>query len=243
MTDRRQRQPAKDEAPRAILVDAAVLTAPRQRAMPEPPYLKAKDPQRVLVPGHPVAPEVSTRRLEPRAQFGDGFVHRSLKLGFHLVKLRLQAFADGLPQYRVHPGASPLRADMRKAKNVERLRFPFSASLPILDRKRSKLERPRSLGMRFQVELPHSLLAFRPKLIGIRLAVKSNHDVSRSVGVPDRVSFAAEYPARTSPVNPSTPLCERLRMLRGRQGSLIHCRVTFAFTTPRRLNRRTGETP
>src|SRR6202040_583440 len=35
--------------------------------------------------------------------------------------------------------------------------------------------------------------------------------------------------------------CEQLRMTRGRCGSLLHIRVTFAFTTPRRFNRRTGE--
>src|SRR6202030_2999086 len=33
--------------------------------------------------------------------------------------------------------------------------------------------------------------------------------------------------------------CERLRMTRGRCGSLIHFRMTFAFTTPRRFKRRT----
>src|SRR5260370_36580105 len=33
--------------------------------------------------------------------------------------------------------------------------------------------------------------------------------------------------------------CERLRMTRGRCGSLLHFRMTFAFTTPRRFNRRT----
>src|ERR1700686_113545 len=36
--------------------------------------------------------------------------------------------------------------------------------------------------------------------------------------------------------------CERLRMTRGRCGSLIHFRMTFAFTTPRRFNRRTRST-
>src|SRR5260370_4622195 len=32
---------------------------------------------------------------------------------------------------------------------------------------------------------------------------------------------------------------ERLRMTQGRCGSLLHIRMTFAFTTPRRFNRRT----
>src|SRR6202162_1067807 len=40
---------------------------------------------------------------------------------------------------------------------------------------------------------------------------------------------------------PRHPPCERLRMTRGRCGSLLHIRMTFAFTTPRRFNRRTGD--
>jgi hypothetical protein len=33
--------------------------------------------------------------------------------------------------------------------------------------------------MQFQIELPHSFRKFRPKLIGIRLAVEAHHDVVR----------------------------------------------------------------
>src|SRR5438094_8906144 len=58
MTDDRQRQPASDEAPHAIPQNAAFLAAPRQRAMPEPPYLGSKNPQRVVVPRHTVIPDV-----------------------------------------------------------------------------------------------------------------------------------------------------------------------------------------
>src|ERR1700730_3974622 len=54
MTDSRQRQPASTKAPHTIPKDVAVLAAPRQRAMPEPPHLEPKDPKRVLVQGHAV---------------------------------------------------------------------------------------------------------------------------------------------------------------------------------------------
>jgi hypothetical protein len=101
MTDGRRRQPASDRAPHAAPEQAAILTAPRQRAVPEPSHLEPKDPQRFMIHGHTVIPHVST---------------------YH------------------------------------RLRS-----------------------------------------------------------------------------------CERLRMTRGRCGSLLHIRMTFAFTTPRRFNRRTGE--
>ena len=87
MTDSRPRQPAVDEAPHTIPEYAAILASSRQRAMPEPPYLEPKDPQRRLVHGHPVVTEVSTHhRLQPLALFGDGIMHAPLQLGFHLVE-------------------------------------------------------------------------------------------------------------------------------------------------------------
>ena len=180
MTDGRWRQPASDEAPHAIPKDAPFLAAPRQRAMPEPPHLESKNPQRVVVHGHTVIPDVTTHhRLQPLAQFGNGFVHASLKLGFHLVQLRLQLFTDRLPQHREASIAPLLYADMRKAEKVERLRFSFATPLPLVDRIRTELQQPRFLGMQFQVELSHSFRKFCPKLIGIRFAVKAHHDVVR----------------------------------------------------------------
>src|SRR5258708_33783779 len=132
MTDRRRRQPASDEAPHAVPQDAAVLAAPRKRAMPEAPDLEPKEKQRRLVPGHSVVADVSTHhRLQPLAYFGDGFLHASLKFGFHLVQLRLQPFAHRLPQHRKPSMAPLLHADVREAKKVERLRFPFSTPLPL----------------------------------------------------------------------------------------------------------------
>src|SRR5437667_185131 len=178
MTDGRQRQPASDQAPHTIPEDAAFLAAPRKRAMPEPPHFEPKNPQRVLVPRHTVIPDVSTHhRLQPLALFGNGFVHATLKFGFHRVQLRLQPFAYRLPQHR-KPSITPLLyADVRKAEKVECLGLPFSTPLPVVDRKRTKFQQPRFLGMQFQVELLHSFRKLRPKLIGIRFALESNHDV------------------------------------------------------------------
>jgi hypothetical protein len=180
MTDGRQRQPASDKTPHAVPKDAAILAASRQRAMPEPSHLEPKEKQRRLIHGHSVAAGVSTHHcLQPLALLGDGFVHTTRKFGFHLVQLRLQPFADRLPQHREPSIAPLLHADMRKAKKVERFRFPFSAPLSLVDRVRTKLQKSRLLGMQFQIELPHSFGKFCPELIGIRFAVKSNHDVVR----------------------------------------------------------------
>jgi hypothetical protein len=121
---------------------------------------------------------VSTHnRPQPLALFGDGFVHSSLELGFHLIQLRLHPFPNRLPQHREPSIALLLHADMRKAEKVERLRLPFSTPLPLVDRKRTELQQSRFLGMQLQVEFLHSFREFRPELIGIRLAVKSNHDI------------------------------------------------------------------
>jgi len=47
--------------------------------------------------GH-VIPDVPTHhRLQPLAHFGDGFMHASLKFGFHLVQFRL-TFAFTTPR-------------------------------------------------------------------------------------------------------------------------------------------------
>ena len=68
---------------------------------------------------------------------------------------------------------------MRKAEKVERFRLPFATPLSLVDRIRTKLQQPCFLGMQFQVELLHSFRKFRPKLIGIRFALESSHDVIR----------------------------------------------------------------
>src|SRR5213594_1994068 len=180
MTDRRQRQPASDEAPHTIPKDAAVLAPPRQRAMPKPTDSEPKNRQRRLVRGHSVVSKVSTHhRLQPLALFGDGFVHALPKLGFYRVQLRLQALADRLPQHR-KPSITPLLyADMGKAEEAERLWFPFSTPLSAVDRIGTEFQKSRLLGMQLQVELPHSLGQFRPKLVGLRLLLKAKHDIVR----------------------------------------------------------------
>jgi hypothetical protein len=178
MTDGRQWQPASDEAPHTIPEYATVLTAPGQRAMPEPSHSESKKSQRRIIHGHSVIPEVPTHdRLQPFTLFGDGFVHPSLKLSFHLVPLRLQSLAYRLPQHRVPSIAPLLYADMRKAKEIERLRFPFSTPLPAVDRIRTEFQKSRFLGMQLQMELPHSFGEFHTKLIGIRLLLKAQHDI------------------------------------------------------------------
>src|SRR5205085_9737183 len=148
------------------------------RATPAPDYVEAQGPQRRYVHGHAVVTDVSADdRVQPLAQFGDGFVHAPPKFGFHRVHLRLQPFAIRLPQHRKPSIAPLLYANVRKAEKVERLRFPFSTPLPVVDRVWTELQQARFLRMQLQVELPHSLGQLRPKLLGIRFHLEAKHDV------------------------------------------------------------------
>jgi len=137
MTDSRQRQPAVDKASHTVPEYATVLAAPRQRAMPEPPYLEPKQPQRIAIHGHTVVPDVATHhRLQPFALFGDGFVHAKPKLGFHRVQLCLHPLADRLRQHRetsVTPDlltASASRSKSLTWLNTRPARSPVNASTP-----------------------------------------------------------------------------------------------------------------
>jgi hypothetical protein len=110
----------------------------RESAMPEPPHFEPKDPQRGVILGHSVISDVSTRhRLQPLTYFGDGFMHPSLKFGFHLVQFRLQPFAYRLPQHRVPSIAPLLHTDVRKAKKLNASGFPLSGRLSVIVAMRS----------------------------------------------------------------------------------------------------------
>src|SRR5437899_4093406 len=178
MTSASGRQPAIDQAPHSIPKHAGVLAAPRKGAMPEPADLVPKRRQRRAVHRHPVVTDVPTHdRAQPPADFRDGVMHAPLELDLDLAQLRLQPFANRLSQHREPSIAPLLPADVRKAEEVERLRFPVSALLPVSGRVRSELQQPRFLGMQFQAELSHSLDQFCPEPYGIRLGLEAHHDI------------------------------------------------------------------
>jgi len=135
MTDASRRQPAVEEPPHPVPADATVLTTARQRAMPEPPDLEPKQVQRRAVHRHTgVADMPPNNRAQPRAHCRNRVVHASSEFGLYRAQLRLQSLANRLPYHREASVASLLRADMREAEEVERLRLPFAASAPVVDR-------------------------------------------------------------------------------------------------------------
>src|SRR5437667_8324265 len=148
MTSTGGRQPAVDQAPHPVPEHAGVLAAPQERAMPEPTYLEPKRMQRSTIGRHSVIPDVSTHdRAQPLAYFRDGVMHATFELGSHFTQLRLQPCTNRLPQDREASVAPLLPANVREAKEVERLRFPFSALLSVFSRERAELQQARFLGM------------------------------------------------------------------------------------------------
>src|SRR5579885_360664 len=180
MIETRQRQPAGHETPQALQGDAASLVTARKRSIPKPAHLKPEGRERGEVHGHAVVAKVPTDdRAQPLAHFRGGILHAPPKVSFHLLQLGLQPLAHRQPQHRKHSVASLPHADMREAEKVERLRFSLSASLPVADRKWTKLQQPRLLGMQFELELTESLLKLRPEPLGIRPDLKAQHDIVR----------------------------------------------------------------
>ena len=148
MTSAGGRQPAVDQAPHPVPKHAGFLAAPQERAMPEPTYLEPKRVQRRAVGRHSVITNVSTHdRPQPLAHFRDGVMHASFEFGLYLAQLRLQPFANRLPQDREASVAPLLPTDVGEAEEVERLRFPFSALLPVFGCEWSELQQPRFLVM------------------------------------------------------------------------------------------------
>src|SRR6266478_2974308 len=178
MTSTGGRQPAVDQAPHPVPKHAGFLAAPQERAMPEPTYLEPKRVQRRTVGRHSVITNVSTYdRPQPLTHFRDGVMHAAFEFGLHLAQFRLQPFANRLPQDRKASVPPLLPTDVGEAEEVERLRFPFSALLPVFGCERSELQQPRFLGMQFQAELSHSLDQFRPEPYGIRFRLEAHHDI------------------------------------------------------------------
>src|SRR5208282_6773553 len=76
MTDAGWGQPAVNKPPHSVPKHAAVLTAARQRAVPEPADSGPKQEERAPVHGHPVVTDVSLdHRTQPFALLRDGSVH------------------------------------------------------------------------------------------------------------------------------------------------------------------------
>jgi hypothetical protein len=100
MTDKRQRQPASEEAPHAIPEDTAVLAPPRQRAMPIPAasdWNSERNSERPL-------PPVGLRYIHPTHRFRS--VRSSLQPMGKILETVLEGLAVVPPGFSVDTGRS-----------------------------------------------------------------------------------------------------------------------------------------
>src|SRR5580658_33356 len=98
---------------------------------------------------------------------------------FQLDGLQLSALplANRAPHHCEPPITSLLATDVREAQKIEGLRLPFTTPRSIAGRPWAKLDDARFLGMQFQFELGKSFRQFMMKPCGVRLVLKTHHEV------------------------------------------------------------------
>src|SRR5881396_3672415 len=198
MTYARRGQPPLDEPAHPLPGDVPCVTAPRERAVPEPAHLEPKHGDRRAVHGHPVVTSVPTHNLtQPCAHHRDRLVQPSLQLGFHLTELRLHPLPDRLPHHR-EPSTPLLPADVREAEEVERLRLPRAGALSVLGREGPEFQQPRLLGVQLQAELCEPLTQVSQKPLGLRPVLEPHDEVVR-VPHDDHVAAGLRLPPPLSP--------------------------------------------
>src|SRR6266852_714214 len=125
------RQPPIRQAVHALPVQAGALAAAPQRLVPVPCHLGAERRHRLAVAGHGVVSAVpSHHAAQPPPLLRDRLMHALPQLVLDLCQLRPHPFRD---RDTPHPEAPVphLRANVREAEEVERLRFPGAPLLPV----------------------------------------------------------------------------------------------------------------
>ena len=160
MVDMGRRQPAVDEPLHPFPRDTPLLTSPRESAMPETTDRETEVGQSISVSRHSEVSDMPTHNgLQPLADFGNRVMHTPPQLGLHLLQLCLHPLVNRLPK---HHELSPLRlsADVRKAEEVEGLRFTQTGALSIRRRMASELDQARL----FRGAAPVGTSAFVPSV-------------------------------------------------------------------------------
>src|SRR3970040_861680 len=168
VTNARRGQPPLDKPAHPLPGDVPCVTAPRQRAVPEPAHPEPEQGYGRAVHGHPVIPGVPTDNLtQPCPHLRDRVVQPPPQLGFPLLQLRLPPLPDRLPHHR-EPSVPLLPADVREAEEVERLRLPLAGPPPTLGRIRAELQQSCLLGVQLQAKLREPLAQLSQEPLGVR---------------------------------------------------------------------------
>ena len=134
---------------------------------------------------------------------GDREVHPPLRLGLDLVQLGSHLLLARDPPQLEPPGLG-LRADVREAEELERLRLPKPARRSSLGGEPSELDQPRLVRMQLQPELREPVAQISQEPLGVLTMLKARQEV---VGVPRpaRVSLAVFPSGRLLPSTTSAP--------------------------------------
>src|SRR5216683_1674570 len=159
----RLRNPSLSQIEDARPRDPAFLAPSAKSTPPECKHPIPKHPQTRQVSWYRVVVEVALHdRLEPLSGVGHGIVHALAELLLNLSQLSSHALADrGAPHHESPQSVLP--ADVLEAQKVERFRFAFSSSFPVLFGKPPELNPARLVGMEFQ-PLLHAGLARRTNI-------------------------------------------------------------------------------
>jgi hypothetical protein len=152
------RKPTSDQPRHAFPIQPPSLTPTPKREVPVSTNLEPKALDSRVVGGNAVvAHEATDYGAKPLSLFGNGRMHTLSQFGFDLLKFPAQPLVYRLADHRVHSVASLRPANVRESQEVECFRSPLITLLPVVDRKRTKLQKPRFLGVQRQTKLSGSI--------------------------------------------------------------------------------------
>jgi len=163
MTDRSRWEPTLDVTLHAVPRDMVALTTMTQNEPPQPCHCRTKGTQRRTIHRHPIVAEVAEKdRSQVGSLFLYGRVHASPQFVFQPPQLGLPPLPHRPAQHRKVP-LPGLPATVRKAQEVERLRFAVTTLASVLLRIAAKLDDTRFVGMERQSELSETFAQFSQK--------------------------------------------------------------------------------
>src|SRR5512135_739846 len=177
MHDLGRREPSVRKAGHAFPIQAGALAAAPKRLMPVPGRLEPESVDRLNVAGHGVVAEVSPdHRAEPPALLGDGQMHAPPALGLDLVQLCPQPLrvGDALELKAPVPG---LPANVREAKELERLRLSKAAGLSPPGGEPAELDQPRLLRRQLQAEPRKPAAKISQEPLSVTAMLEAHHVV------------------------------------------------------------------
>ena len=142
-----------------------------------PDELSAEGGERLAVVGHRVVLVVPAQDAgEPASLLGDGLMHASPYLEPVGPQLGTHPFGVGDP-LQLEPPLPGLRAHVREAEKLERLRLTETPRLPIPGGVAPELDQPRFLGVQLLVELCESFAQVSPEPLRVIPVLETHHEV------------------------------------------------------------------